>query len=225
MKIRSWYQTVVWTAAASTLGVAAQAQTVIYEATTSSGQVNYLSSTNEFGDQIKLAGSGPLDRVIGQFKLEYYLSRYVSGNETIQVRIYDNSGSGTSEPSSLLWDSGAYSLAGRTGYNTLDISDLTDATGKQLVLPDWVTFTVSFAGIEGNETAGLILRDAPTVGESYTDYWEKTASGWETKVLPDTQVTFGAQIISVPEPTTVQLAMLGAMGLLGSVAWRRRSSK
>lgn len=223
--MRSWYQTVVWTVAASALGVSVQAQKVVYQAATSTGQVNYLSSTNEFGDQIKLAGSGPLDRTIGQFKLEYYLSRYVSGNETVDVKIYDNSGGAQTAPGSLLWDSGAFSLNGRTGYNTLVINDPTDPTGKQLKLPDWVTFTVSFGGIEGNETAGLILRDPPAAGENYSDYWEKTSTGWETKVLPDQQVTFGAEVIAVPEPATIQLAVLGALGMLGSLAWRRRASQ
>jgi len=226
MNMRSWYKALAVTTATTSLGFSVQAQNVVYDASTkiATGLVQSLSSTNEFGDQIKLAGSGPLDRTIGQFKLEYYLSRLVSGDEKITIRLYDNTGA-QGQPNNLLWDSGAISLNERTGYQTLVVNNPTDVSGNALTVPDWITWTVSFSGIEGNETAGLLLRDTPTIGEDYTDYWEKTPDGWQTKIIQDTPVTFGAQVVAVPEPTTMALGVLGALGLFGSLAVRRRSSK
>jgi MYXO-CTERM domain-containing protein len=226
MNMRSWYKAVAVTVATSSLGISVQAQNVVYDASKQIGTtlVQSFYSTNEFGDQIKLAGAGPLDRTIGQFKFEYYLSRLVTGNEKVTLRIYDNTGA-NGQPNNLLWDSGAIALNERTGYQTLVVNNPTDASGNALTVPDWITWTVSFAGIEGNESVGLLLRDTPTIGEDYTDYWDKTPAGWQTKIIQDTPVTFGAQVVAVPEPTTIQLGLLGALGLLGSLAVRRRSSK
>lgn len=236
MNNHSWLKQAVLVATAAVAGISAQAQNVVYDSSTPLNTVTqWITSTNEFGDQIKLAGTGPMDRTIGQFKLEYYLNNVISYNETLTVKIYANDGA-NGAPGSLLWTSGTFSITSPTGsgtqtlYQTAVFNDLTAADGTPLKVPDWITWTVSFGGIEteAGEGAGLLLRNEPTVGSNYSDYWEKLPSGWHTEVLDGTPVVFGAQVVSaaeVPEPSTIQLGILGAVGLLSSLAIRRRSSK
>lgn len=230
--MNTWLKAAVFTAAAASVGISAQAATV-YDSSISSGTaVQWLTSTNsEFGDEIKLAANTTLDHTISQFKLEYYLNQSISYNETIKVSIYANDGTG-SAPGTLLWSSGTISItsptsATSTGYQTITFTDLTTTDGAALVVPTSFTYTVSFGGIDSTagEGAGLILRDQPTVGENYDDYWVKTEDGWHTQVIDGTPVVFGAQVQSVPEPSVIQLGALGALSLLGSLALRRRSSK
>lgn len=231
--MNTWLKAAVFTAAAASISLSAQAGTVVYDSSSSSGSVpQWLTSTNsEFGDEIKLASNTTLDHTISQFKLEYYLNATISYNETIKVSIYANDGAG-SAPGTLLWSSGTISITSpssvnSTGYQTITFTDLTTKDGAALVVPTSFTYTVSFGGIDtsANEGAGLILRDQPTVGENYSDYWVKTEDGWHTQVIDGTPVVFGAQVQSVPEPTVIQLGALGALSLLGSLALRRRSSK
>jgi hypothetical protein len=232
--MNTWFKAAVFSVVATSIGISAQAQNVVYDSSTATTSPTWLPSNgNEYGDQIKLSGTGSLDNTIGQFKLEYYLNKSISYNETVTINIYANDGTGGA-PGSLLWSSGEVHLTSAdgnvdsmTGYQKLTIDAPTTTDGAALTVPDWFTYTVSFGGIDSaaGEAAGLIIASAPTVGDNYSDYWEKEADGWHTKVVDGTPVVFGAQVVSVPEPSVIQLGMLGALGMLSTLALRRRSSK
>src|SRR6476619_2641243 len=66
------------------------ASTVAYDNSTTDLNRTYAAPNGtEFGDDITLAGT---DRVVNEFKFEYFLSSNASGNETLQVQFYANDG-------------------------------------------------------------------------------------------------------------------------------------
>lgn len=196
--------------AAAALGVTAQAS-IVYDNTTTSLD-SYYQSVNEFGDQIKLAST--TDRVITDFDFEYYLSHNVSGNEQVELRIYNNASNLT--PGTLIYDSGLKSIP--SGYNHFDVS------GLGLNVTDNITWTVQFTGIETGESAGLLYYNPPTVGSSYDDMWEKVNGVWTLKqsIAGGPVANFAAQVSAIPEPSTIQLALMSGMAWLGFAAYRRR---
>lgn len=192
--------------------VTTQAGIVYDNSTTPLG--SFYQSTNEFGDQIVLDGN-MTDRVITTFDFEYYLSHNASGNEQAELRIYNNAT--RSDVGTLIYDSGMSSIT--TGNNHFEVSGLT------LNVSDNISWTVQFSGVETGESAGLLWYNPPTVGSSFDDFWEKTDSGWTLKRLsPDGGpiANFGVQVTAIPEPTTIQLAVMSGMALFGMAAYRRR---
>jgi len=196
--------------------VTTQAGIVYDNSTTPLGE--YYQSVNEYGDQIAL-DSASTDRVITSFDFEYYLSHSASGNEKAELRIYSNATPNSANPSAigtLVYDSGAFSIA--SGYNQFDV------TGLALPVTTDLTWTVQFTGVESGEQAGLLWYNPPTVGSSLDDFWEKQGGVWTLKRLSPNGgpiANFGAQISAIPEPTTVQFAIMSGMALLG-MAYRRR---
>jgi hypothetical protein len=205
---RSWTKALAVLVSMAALTVTIQAASIAYDNSTTSLGVFY-GTTNEFGDQIKLAGN-PLERNITTFKFEYYLAHGASGDERGILRLYDNTGQQGS-PGTLLFQSDLFSL--RPGYNTM-VGD-----GLNIFAPsDNITWTVEFSGVTGNEIVGLTFYDPPTVGSSFDDFWEKTGDTWVLKRfsadVDGTISNFGAQVTAVPEPSTIALGLLGAAALL-----------
>ena len=197
--------------------VTTQASIVYNNSTTQIGE--FYQSTNEFGDQIKLDASST-DRYVTEFNFEYYLSHNASGNEKAELRIYNNTIANSASSSAigtLIYDSGMQSIG--AGYNQFDV------TGLGLNLTTDISWTVQFSGVETGESAGLLFYNPPTVGSSFDDFWEKQNNVWTLKRLSPTGgpiANFGAQITAIPEPTTVQLAIMSGMAWLGMATYRRR---
>jgi hypothetical protein len=204
--------------AAASISAVCLAQTpkIVYDNTTTnySGQIYY--TTNEFGDQVTFA-TNLTERAITTVKFEYYLRTNASGNETLQLRLYRNDAAGGA-PGWLLYDTGPFSISsGTSGYNYVTLD------GLGLNVQEGLTWSVLFGGVESGETAGLLVYGAPTVGSSFSDFWERSGGIWGTKVIPSVVANFGAQILAIPEPGTVQLLLLGGLAGAG-ILWRRRSS-
>jgi hypothetical protein len=198
--------------ATAALCVTTQASIVYDNTTTSLGE--YYQSANEYGDQIKFDASSK-DRVITSFDFEYYMSHNVSGNEQVQLRIYDNANN--MSPGTLVYDSGLQNIS--FGYSHFDVS------GLSLGVSNDVTWTVQFTGVESGESAGLLWYNPPTVGSSPDDFWEKVNGVWTLKRLSPNGgpiANFAAQVSAIPEPTTVQLAIMSGMAWLGIAGYRRR---
>jgi hypothetical protein len=194
---------------ASVFGQAPEA--VIYD-----NSINYLGqfffTPNEFGDQIVFSATEP-ERTITNFKIEYYVDPVMAdNNETVQVRLYQNDGVGQS-PGTLLYDTGIFSIA--SGINYVNLQNM------NLRVQDGLTWTVLFGGIDPGDTAGLLLFDPPTIGTSFNDFWEKSGADWGTKTIAGVNANFGAQVIAVPEPSTVALMLLGSLAGLGLMLRRR----
>lgn len=187
---------------------------VIYD-NSSSYQGTYFSSPNEFGDQINFVGP---ERIITSFKFDYYLGPNASGNETVDLRMYNNAPGSGGAPSVLLYDSGPISIS--KGFNTIT------ADGLGITAQDTLTWTVLFGGIDPFEVVGLLVYDPPVLGKSFNDYWEKDpSSGFVLKQFTgdplNTVANFGAVVSAVPEPGTLQLAFVGGLVWLGFAAKRR----
>lgn len=181
----------------------------------------YFGTTNEFGDQITLAGD-PLERVLESFKFEYFLSRAASGDEAVQFRIYDNNGA-NGAPGAVLYEfDQPLSLGGATGYRTVEIPNI------NISVPDMFTWTVQFTGVSGTEQIGLLFYDPPSVGSSFDDYWENVGGVWSTKRFSTAGgpvANFGAQATAVPELSTLQYALMSGLAFMGVTAYRRFRAK
>ena len=176
-------------------------------------------STFEFGDQITLAGT---ERVVTEFRLEYF-SGAASGNSVI--RFYANDGApefidgvptNQLEPSTLLYQSNPIAL--EADFNQLEI------TGLSVPVPaDWFTFTIEFSDLAPAQNVGLLIRNPPDVGVSFDDVWVNVGNSgdWALRQIPLTTANLAAQIVAVPEPGTVALALLGIGSLFGFMRRRR----
>jgi hypothetical protein len=206
---------------------------LLFVASTSVGELVYDNSTTDLdtrfsvgnnlvGDEIILGGAG---RRITTFSFQYY-GLTLSGNETAQVRFFANDGtewlgpgqSGAFRPSTLLYDSGSFSIV-PTNRATLNF----DLTLDNVVVPDNFTWTVEFAGVEAGENVGLDLYSPPTVGDSLSDFWFFEAGAWELRTNATTAMNFGARFEAVPEPSVWALCIVG--GICGFFLVNRRSRK
>jgi hypothetical protein len=210
--------------AALSCAASASAQTLLYDDLegTSDYQMNFNTGSAEIGNDITLAGPSTAT----EFDLQYFFNAPdgTTGNEQMQVRFYLNDGpmvSGAASPSTVVYDSGMFSMATYAPPTTRAILtfDLTPTGGNAMnlsaPLSDF-TWTVQITGLQAPETAGLTLYDPATVGVNHPTFWENTGSGWSLNQVVDEPSNFGAQLygtpLPAPEPGT--LSILGGMGLV-----------
>lgn len=129
----------------------------------------------EYGDEIILGGD---NRKILTFEFEYFGSFEPDGDETCVLRFYDNDGesliAGDKAPGTLLYKSEPFTIF--PDFNTAALRNI------DVEVPDKFTWTVEFAGLGGLSTdrAGLLLRDPPSIGRSFDDFWVRFGNGWAT---------------------------------------------
>lgn len=193
----------------------AQAQIVAYDNSSDPvlGRFSPADNSLEFGDQVTLAGD---NRVITEFRLEYYSSEAAG---TGILRFHDNDGAniaGSPSPGTVLFESSAFDLS--ADFNTVEV------TGISVPLSNnFFTFTIEFNDLQGAQDVGLLLRNPPLVGSSFDDMWVRGANGdWALEQIPFATANFAAQVVAVPEPGTVALAIMGIGSLFGFGYLRRR---
>ena len=176
------------------------------------------NSNFEFGDQVTFAGT---ERLVTEFRLEYFSSE-ATGNAIIRFRANDGAPdfldgvpTNQQEPSTLLYESDPIPL--QADFKQIEI------TGLSVPVPaDWFTFTIEFSDLAGAQNVGLLIRNPPEVGVSFDDVWVRPADGdWALRQIPLTTANLAAQIVAVPEPGTVALALLGIGSLFGFMRRRR----
>ena len=131
------------------------------------------SRLEEYGDEIILGGD---NRKILSFEFEYFATFEPDGDETCVLRFYDNDGESlvadSKAPGTLLFQSDPFTIF--PDYNTATLRDI------NLEVPEKITWTVQFSGLTGLSTdrAGLLLRNPPSIGRSFDDFWIRFGNGW-----------------------------------------------
>ena len=203
------------------------ATTIVYDNSLNDLNTTYGVNGVEFGDEINLAGN---DRIVTGFEFEYFLSANASGNETAQLFLRANDGPlitrtnpdnttfQVASPGTLLYTSPVLSL--QTGFQIAEASEF--AT----LVPNTLTWSVVFQGIDEGEIGGLRVYDPPNIGTSFGDFWQVSEGTWNTYLISDPALipaNFAARVYAVPEPTTVAYALLAGLSFLGYLGYKRRS--
>ena len=210
-------------AALTVLSVSASAE-IVYNNTASQNYLGQdITSATEFGDQITLS-TATTSRLLSNFRFDYYLSPTASGNESLTFKLYANDGPGGS-PQTELTAGKTWSVSLAPGYNNVNFGF--DQTGPFAVnLPETFTWSVLFAGVDGQEHAGLLMFDPPTVGTSFNDFWERQPDGsWKTMQVLGAAVNFSALVTAVPEMGTVQYGLMGGLVWIGFAVRRRLAAR
>mgnify|MGYP000249076544 CR=1 FL=1 len=182
------------------------------------GNNSFYSTSLEYGDQVALSGLSP-GWTLESITIPYY-SNYASTG-ALTVKLYANDGFGGS-PGTVLYSSAPLDILDDGATISIPFANTIDN-----IAPSGFTYTVSFAGFGGNNSAGLIVPNlTPSVGTSFNDYWENTTgTGWQLRTMANGDLAnFQVSITAVPEPSVIALAGLGLAGLLGLAARRSRKS-
>jgi hypothetical protein len=170
-----------------------------------------------------LAGS---DRNLTDFSFEYWGANSIhpdsfTGTIEARVQFYLNNGTpsfnGYATPGTSFYDSGFFSVPTPTTRSTFDFTAGVDFPAWGLVMPavSNMTWSVQFVGMGAGDSVGLDIYSPPTVGQDYPDYWQNNGgAGWAlmTNTPP---MDFAARMdATVPEPSTLALAVVGGLGLL-----------
>jgi hypothetical protein len=217
----------------------ARSQSTLYDNATTTQMGNFNYGNAEYGNEVVLAG-GPNDNIT-TFEVQLDLlnssdgtAGTPAGGENVTVNFYNMTGGASSTPASVFY-SFSSSLA------SLGLSSFTQGStltlNPNVIVPQDFTWTVTFSGIPGTETAGLGIFNGtpngsgtpiPNVGNNYNDAWLNTGGTWSThQTSPNVNspgLQFGALIqgtpTNVPEPSTIALGVIGACAFLA----RRRKS-
>lgn len=211
-------------AAVVLLGVLVSGSTraeVVYDNTQSNQSAMFVSQT-EYGDEINLAPG--LARKAVDFQFTYF-SNYDLASGAV-VRLYKNNGPtvrGASSPGDLLYQSAVFDIKKSDTSdpnNVLATTTTIHLAGTGLLLPDTLTWTVEFSGIGAGNEASALVYYPPTVGTSFSDFWQRNSSGWELMILPNgPKGNFNAKLsavvpASVPDGgSSLALLLLGVTGV------------
>ena len=201
----------------------------IYDNSTTDLSTRFDPGTSQVGNEIILAGT---DRYLTGFSFEYWELNTSGSQVQADVQFYLNNGTlfnGYAMPGSTsFFDSGWFNVSA-TARST-EVFSIADgdfgAGGLFLPVESNMTWTVQFRGMQtGLDSAGVDLYGPPTVGSAYGDYWQKTGlNTWalmNNSAFPSLASDFAA-VMTVPEPSSMALSVLGGMGLLIMVRRFRR---
>ncbi|MCD8533760.1 MAG: PEP-CTERM sorting domain-containing protein [Verrucomicrobia bacterium] len=218
---------IVVLASANGFGQPVVADTILYSnSANSTGQVfNPGAGVAEFGDQVNLnnAGVAGMSYLVKSFSFETFGSGIGDSNTspaTAILRFYGADSTQTLGLGALEVKTFPFQVVDGFQTHTIDLPTPFYAIG------DAGTFfwTVEFENVPGAGSIGLTLADPPTIGSSLSDFVQFTtaedASTFSLKTFGDssnanfTATVFG-DIVTIPEPGTAALALLGGFALLG----------
>ncbi len=205
------------------LGASSVRAAVVYDLS-SGPSTSYYQGFSEYGDELTLGGTA---RVIQSFSFDYFANYTQAAGLTF--KIYANDGplvNGSHAPGSVL-DARVLDVSNAgSGMQHVSITYPFDTAN---ILPNTITYTVSFSGLGGGNRAGLVTPGSfPTTGSSFDDAWQRTGTGpgdWALIHVSNNDglsvvANFKATVTAVPEPGTVALMVLGGLGLV-AVSRRR----
>lgn len=187
---------------------------VVYDNTTVANlKSSAFSTSQEYGDEIKLAGT---ERFVTQFVVGYFGDFPEGTSAWGTFRIYANDGSDAltgpqvaMRPKTLIWESAPFSLSPNNQEAVFT---------PNVTVPETFTWTVKFEGLSfgSGSSAALSVVTPVTVGGalsggrigSYNDFWLKTgdtSESWSLNLLSGGSIpaNFYAKVTAVPESVTV----------------------
>lgn len=180
------------------------ADTIVYDNTVN--QLGFILSARELerGDGATLAGT---DRVVTRLSL---IIVGIDGDHPadVTVRLFEGGDDGLNLPGAMLWESELFEQ-----MNILEGSNLYDFDVPSVAVPDSVTWTLQLSNVGGSpDPVGPRFADPPVVGSSQGHIWQRQRDGtWQALYLQ--YPSFGARIEAVPEPATLTVLALGALGV------------
>jgi hypothetical protein len=203
---------------------------------------SYNYGNSEAGNQIILAGPAIAEINAFSFQFDFLNSMGgLTGNPSAamaDVKFYENNGTpvnGYPSPGTVLFDSGPFSIGGyTTGATENFYGSMDDFTGTGIgivgggagvIVPKNFTWTVTFSGLTGGDTAGLAIYYQPTVGSDALpngDGWVNLGMGLvpgNVTGMPDTPLEFGAVFATVPDSACLSISV---MSVLAGFGWMKR---
>jgi hypothetical protein len=202
-----------------TAGSGVRADMIVYDNTTNPILADVFTSIRtQLGDEITLAGTA---REMVRLELLVRPSGATALADTT-VRLYANDGAGGA-PGTLLYAAFLPQVFYAAPGTLLGV-DI-----PQVLVPDTFTWTIEYDNISGSANLGLRVYDPPTVGSSEDFFWRSSpATGFQRQDPSGFPGNFYARVVAtggdepaIPEPATLTLLGIGALGLLG-YGWRRR---
>lgn len=156
-------------------------------------------SEDEIGDEVILeSADGPIESVDIESITFELIGRRLSGDETVQFRIYQNDGdtviAGGRSPGTLRFESEPFGLPETSG-DTLEFSVEVPVGITQI--PPHFTWTLTFSGVDPLEQLGVSLYSPPIKGNNYDDFWVHVdGSAWSLQRIRSLPSDFGAVILA-----------------------------
>ena len=208
----------------ASVGVAlnAQAQQTIYSNDTDPAGALAFESL-EFGDEVAFGSGWEENNILSGIGLEYHTSE-VAGSMVIRIRqnngpVRTDLGVFTWEPGTILYESDIIPLGITLDPNNPGVlspgSGLLVIEGENITpvtLPNRVTVTVEFRGLNEGQEVGIITRNPPTVGRSSNDIWVSSRDDEDNVSWGLGQAgtgNFALEIVAVPEPSAILLSIFG----------------
>lgn len=198
--------------------------------------IGYYSPDNnllEYGDELELDGTS---RFLSSIKLEYFSSE-ATGSAVIRVRemngdLLPGTGPMTYKPGSIIYESPSISLVNHLNTIYIQHEDipLGSRDGDNPLLPSGkdpsknsnILVSLQLSGLAPDQQVGALLRNPPTHGQSADDIWiSDTAGDWALATIPGASANFAIEVVAVPEPSSILLAILGGAVLFGARRMRR----
>jgi hypothetical protein len=169
------------------------------------------TSSTQIGDQINAAGTA---RTVTELDIGY-IGNSPAQTATLQAFLYANDGPGGA-PGTLLWSS-----AVMTGVSISASGTLFAYTVPNIVVPNTFTWTSSIAGVG---SIGYVPAGPPTRG-SWVQSWDGSPGAFQALTDPGFEIE--SRVVTVPEPTSLVLAGLGLLGVLGCSVrqWRMHAAR
>lgn len=209
------------------LGFSAVAGEIYNNQTLYNGNLMQALDGVTIGNEISLA---PGTFQLTNFSFEYYAPVTPSLNSYVDVKFYLNNGpkvGGYPTPGTKIYDSGLYiaNAAGVLPSGAHDISYGSSDLYSSLLplalnlpanyfLPNELTFTITFANLNGKTISLPLANNQP--GVSYGDYWlyNNVSSSWSL-MTNSVAANFIVDFQGVPEPSVMGLGAIGGFMLLG----------
>ena len=196
--------------------------TLYDNSTTDTGNNLSLVNGTKLGNEIVM-GTPSAFNTLTSFSFEIFSRQtaFNGANVQMEVFLYANNGAPYNTyptPSSLLYDSGVFSLLTpwQSGFGYAATLNF-DLSLTPVTVPHDFTFAVEITGLAANDYLGMELFDPATVGQNSGDYWMNSGSWVLYQNSGGTRTDFGARFLgsAVPDAASTGMLLGAALASLG----------